>query len=90
MIIKVHNLYKNPSAELLLSVNFYSTASGKNLSGGLHFYSYVCVVIKLTFKCINVTEVDIQENILHNKCKRQPLTKFQSICLCKFVQFIQI
>jgi len=41
MMTKVHNLYKNQCVELLLSVNFYSTASGKNLSRGLHFYSYV-------------------------------------------------
>lgn len=47
---------------------------------GEYIFIHMRVVIKLTFKCINVTEVDIQENILHNKCKRQPLTKFQSIC----------
>jgi hypothetical protein len=87
MMTKVRNLYKNQSVELQLSVNFYGTASGNSLSRGLRFHSYV--VIKLTFKCINVNKVDVQENILHNKCMRQPFTKFQSTCLCKFVQFIQ-
>jgi len=85
---KVHNLYKNPHVELLLLLIFTAQQVERTFPGD-YIYIHMCVVIKLTFKCINVNEVDIQENILHNKCKRQPFTKFQSLCLCKFVQIIQ-